>query len=418
VPERAGAREARLEAVVLGYLTNQYGRASDTFIRQEVLGLRARGHQVHTFSVRRPDDYVESEDILRERAGTTYLLQVSPLFLLVNAFARLLRYPRSTLRASVIAWKTKRPGFKGALWQAFYFVEAAWLARCITRGKIEHLHNHIATNSASVCMLAATMAGVSWSMTVHGPHEFVDPSGWAFPHKLQSATFTAFISEFARSQAMWHSPAAAWPRFQIVRCGLDRGFLDAPATPAPLQPRFVFVGRLAPEKGVTLLMDAVASLGARGLAVQLVVIGDGPCRGELERRIARGHLQEVVKLLGWQSTQRVREEILASRALVLPSFAEGLPIVLMEALALHRPVIATQVAGIPELVEHGVNGWLVPPGSVDALCRALHEVLRASPLELSEMGKAGARRVRERHDASSSVAALEALFTQATRVRQ
>jgi glycosyltransferase involved in cell wall biosynthesis len=186
----------------------------------------------------------------------------------------------------------------------------------------------------------------------------------------------------------------------------------------PQQPRFVFVGRLAPEKGVTVLMDAVASLGSRGIAVQLVIIGDGPCRGEVEQRIVRGHLQEVVKLLGWQSTQRVREEILASRALVLPSFAEGLPIVLMEALALHRPAIATQIAGIPELVEHGVNGWLVPPGSVEALCGALHEALEASPTQLGEMGKAGAARVRERHDASSSVAALEALFAQAARGRQ
>jgi colanic acid/amylovoran biosynthesis glycosyltransferase len=418
VPERAGAREARLEAVVLGYLTNQYGRASDTFIRQEVTGLRERGHQVHTFSIRRPDDYVDSEEILRERASTTYLLQVSAVKLLANVVVRAVRYPRSTLHAIALAWNTKRPGFKGALWQAFYFVEAAWLARCISREKVEHVHNHIGTNSASVCMLAARMAGVSWSMTVHGPHDFVDPSGWAFAQKLQSAVFSAFISEFARSQAMWHSPATAWPRFHIVRCGLDRGFLDAPATPVPQQPRFVFVGRLAPEKGVTVLMDAVASLGSRGIAVQLVIIGDGPYRGEVEQRIVRGHLQEVVKLLGWQSTQRVREEILASRALVLPSFAEGLPIVLMEALALHRPAIATQIAGIPELVEHGVNGWLVPPGSVEALCGALHEALEASPTQLGEMGKAGAARVRERHDASSSVAALEALFAQAARGRQ
>ena len=404
--------------MVLGYLTNQYGRASDTFIRQEVVGLRARGHQVHTFSIRRPGDYVESEDVVRERSTTTYLLQESAVKLLANTVARAVRRPRSTLRAVALAWKTKRPGFKGALWQAFYFVEAAYLARCLSACGIEHLHNHIAMNSGTVAMLAAAMAGIPWSMTVHGPHDFVDPAGWAFPRKLQSAAFSAFISEFARSQAMWHSPPAAWHRFHIVRCGLDRGFLQQPATPVPEQPRFVFVGRLAPEKGVTLLMDAVARLGSRGIAVQLVVIGDGPCRGEVERQIARDHLQEVVKLMGWQSTQRVREEILAARALVLPSFAEGLPIVLMEALALHRPAIATHVAGIPELVEHGLNGWLVPAGSVDALCGAMQEALRALPAQLGEMGKAGAARVRERHDASSSVAALEALFMRATRAQQ
>jgi glycosyltransferase involved in cell wall biosynthesis len=396
--------------MVLGYLTSQYGRAADTFIRQEVSGLRARGHQVFTFSIRRPDDFVESDEVLRERAATTYVLAAPFTQLLGSVLSILLRDPGRTLRAAVLAWKTRRPGLKGALWQAFYFVEAAYLARCLSARGIEHVHNHIAMNSASVCMLAAVMAGIPWSMTVHGPHEFVEPATWALARKLQSAAFSVFVSEFARSQAMWHAPARAWARFHVVRCGLDASLLDRPATPVPEEPRFVFVGRLAPEKGVTVLMDAVARLASRGVSLQLVVIGDGPCRADMERAIARHGLHEVVKLLGWQASARVQEEIVASRALVLPSFAEGLPIVLMEALALHRPVVCTPIAGIPELVQQGVNGWLVPPGSVDALCGALHEVTRASPIELFEMGKAGARTVRERHDGAASVAALEALF--------
>ena len=398
--------------MVLGYLTNQYGRASDTFIRQEVIGLRRLGHEVFTFSIRRPQDYVESEEVLQERARTTYLLEAPVAALLAAVVARALRSPRRTLRAVALAWRTRRPGFRGALWQAFYFVEAAYLARCLGTYGIQHVHNHIAANSGTVCMLAAAMADVTWSMTVHGPHDFMDAAGWALSRKLQSAAFCAFISEFARSQAMWHTPSSAWSKFHIVRCGLEAEFLDAPATPVPRAPRFIFVGRLAPEKGVPVLIEAVARLTARGIALELVIIGDGPCRAEVESGIARGRLQQVVRLLGWQSTARVREEILASRAFVLPSFAEGLPIVLMEALALHRPVVCTHVAGIPELVEHNVHGFLVPPGSAAALCEAMHEVLSTPPPRLDEMARAGAARVKALHDGAASVATLETLFAQ------
>lgn len=396
--------------MVLGYLTNQYGRASDTFIRQEVIGLRRLGHEVITFSIRRPPDYVGSAELLQERARTTYLLEAPVATLLAALVTRGLRSPRRTLRAAALAWRTKRPGFNGALWQAFYFVEAAYLARCIGMYGIQHVHNHIAANSGTVCMLAAVMAGVTWSLTVHGPHDFVDASGWALSRKLQSAAFCAFISEFARSQAMWHAPSSAWPRFHIVRCGLAAEFLNAPATPVPSAPRFVFVGRLAPEKGVPVLIEAVARLSARGIALELVIIGDGPCRAEVESGIARSRLQQVVRLLGWQSSERVREEILASRAFVLPSFAEGLPIVLMEALALHRPVVCTHVAGIPELVEHGVHGLLVPPGSATALCEAMQDVLSAPPPRLEAMARAGAARVKALHDGAASVARLETLL--------
>ncbi|MEO6435282.1 MAG: glycosyltransferase, partial [Tepidisphaeraceae bacterium] len=138
--------------------------------------------------------------------------------------------------------------------------------------------------------------------------------------------------------------------------------------------------------------------------------GDGVMRPELERLIAQLNLKDHVRLAGWMSNDQVRAEILASRAMVLPSFAEGLPLVIMEALALHRPVLSTYVAGIPELVTPGICGWLVPPGSTDELTAALRDVLTAPVERLAEMGRAGAQRVAERHDVEKEAAKLAALF--------
>jgi glycosyltransferase involved in cell wall biosynthesis len=400
--------------MVLGYLTNQYGRASDTFIRQEVRQLRKLGHTIVTFSIRRPEpEHAVSDEVRNEQAQTDYILDAGVLKLGLAFFVWSIIHPLRMFRTMALAWKTCAPGLRAVLWQAFYLVEAAYLARRIESAGVEHMHNHIAMNSATVCMFAATLSRVTWSMTVHGPHDFVEPIRWALPEKLQSAAFSVFIAEFGRSQGMWHAPSTVWPKLHVIRCGLDETFLGTVPVPIPNAPRLVFVGRLSPEKGVVLLIEAAAKLKCDGIRVELVLIGDGPLRSEIERVVTQHGLRDTVELLGWHGSVRVRHEILGSRALVLPSFAEGLPIVLMEAMALHRPVISTYVAGIPELVQSGFNGLLVPPGSVHDLADAMRAVVRGSVDQLQEMGHHGSARVAERHDAAANARQLEALLWQA-----
>ena len=401
------------DTMVLGYVTNQYGRASDTFIRQEVRQLRRLGHDVHTFSIRRPEaEHAISAEVRDEQSRTEYVLEAGPFALARSLLACASRHPLRMARAVRLAWRTSAPGCRALVWQGIYLVEAAYLARRVESLGIEHLHDHIAMNSASVCMLAATLSGVTWSMTVHGPHDFIEPHRWALPAKLEAAAFSVFIADFGRSQAMSLVPTSVWPRLQVVRCGLDDTFLGKAFVAVPLAPRLVFVGRLSPEKGAVLLVEAAAMLRRDGIRVELVLIGDGPSRPEIERAVSEHGLHDAVSLLGWRGSEQVREEILASRALVLPSFAEGLPIVLMEALALNRPVVSTYVAGIPELVQPGSNGFLVPPGSLTELAAALRAVVAASTEELAELGRSGAARVGERHDASANARQLEALLWQ------
>jgi len=307
-------------------------------------------------------------------------------------------------------FETRPPGLRALVWQLAYFLEATLLADLMQRGGIQHLHNHIGESSATVAMLASELSGIPYSLTIHGPYIFRAPERWALGSKIVHSAFTACISDFTRSQCMIFVPYAHWSRLHLVRCSPDASFLDSKATANAGPSRLVWVGRFCEEKSVPLLMEAVERLVSEDVAFQIVLVGDGPLRPEVEAWIAEKGLRDVVSTTGWLDSQHVREQIVASRAMVMPSFAEGLPVVLMEALALERPVISTYIAGIPELVEPGVNGWLVPAGSTDRLARAMRAVLEAPLEQLREMGRAGREVVRCRHDTTVEVGKLEALI--------
>jgi glycosyltransferase involved in cell wall biosynthesis len=251
-------------------------------------------------------------------------------------------------------------------------------------------------------------------MTVHGPDEFDAPRALSLRDKVADAAFVAAISDFCSAQVRRWSRAEDWHKIHVVRCGVDRAFLDA-AVPIARQSRMLLsVGRLSAQKGQLLLIEAFARLRAAGFDATLTIAGDGELRADVERAIRAHGLEPDVTLAGWVDEAELRRLLVAARALVLPSFAEGLPVVLMEALAMERPVIATYVAGTPELVTHGQNGWLVPAGNIDALACAMHAALSEPVERLEGMGAAGARRVRERHDASIEAARLETLLAAAS----
>jgi len=236
------------------------------------------------------------------------------------------------------------------------------------------------------------------------------PEGLKLGMKIRGAAFVVAISDFGRSQLYRWSRLEEWPKIHVVRCAVDGRFLGSPRTPTPSAPRLLHVGRLSEQKGQLLLLEALSRVARANLAFELIVIGDGPMRGALEQRARELGVEDRVRFKGLLDGSAVRAEILASRALVMASFAEGLPVVIMEALACGRAVVATSIAGIPELVEPGVSGWLVPAGSTDRLADALRSALVASPAELDRMGEAGAAKVAAAHEASREAAKLAALF--------
>jgi colanic acid/amylovoran biosynthesis glycosyltransferase len=393
----------------IGYLINQYPHVSHSFVRREVAGLERHGVEVVRFSVRpSPADLVDPAD-RAERERTTVLLRSMTALLTATLATACLR-PVAWLRALAAAVRLGRRSDRGVLRHLVYLAEACVLLGHLRRNGVEHLHAHFGTNSATVALLTRTLGGPPYSFTVHGPEEFDRPDALSLGEKIAAAAFVVAVSDFGRSQLYRWCAYEHWARVHVVHCGVDSAFLEAGAQPVEDTERVVCVGRLAEQKGQMLLLDAVARLAAEGVPLTLTLAGDGPMRGRLEEQIRRLGLTSRVRITGYLSNDAVRREMLAARVLALPSFAEGLPVVLMEALALGRPAVTTYVAGIPELVEDGVNGWLVPAGSVAELADALRRALDCPTDRLAEMGRAGAERVAERHNAVTEAGKLAELF--------
>lgn len=394
----------------IAYLTSMYARASDSFVRGEVLALRELGHEVLTFSVRRPPgSELVSDEIRSEREGTEYLLAEGPLKMAASFLGWVAKRPVEVARCLRLCLRLGNPGLRGRLLPIAYLLEGALLGRRLANGGVEHLHDHISEGSAAVAMFASKLSTVPFSFTVHGPEEFERAPLLALDEKVAASRFVVAITEFARSQVYrWIDPSD-WPKVHIVHCGVAPTFL-APVKSKPDGRRIVTIGRMVEQKGHLVLVDALAAVRRDGFDLELVAIGDGPMRGLLEQRVRAQSLDQAVHLCGWLDDGEVAQQIDAARAIVLPSFAEGLPIVLMEAMARGRPVVATRVGGISELVEPGVNGWLVAPGSVDQLADALRELAEADVARLAQMGREGAGAIAREHDRLQEARKLEALI--------
>ena len=394
----------------IAYFINQYPKVSHSFIRREILALEDQGITVHRYALRGWADAVADEADKAEKARTRYVLQ-GGIYMLFMAAARIgIAYSAMFLRALLLALRMAKRADRPWPYHLVYLAEACQLLLWMRAAKVQHVHAHFGTNSAEVVMLANALGGPPYSFTVHGPEEFDKPQAIHLGEKIKRSKFVVAISSYGRSQLYRWVEHSHWPKVQVVHCGLEAEFHNVPLTPPPQLPRLVCVGRLCEQKGQLLLIDALAQLVSRGTAVELVLAGDGEMRPEVEARIAHHGLQDRVRITGWVSSAQVREEILAARALVLPSFAEGLPVVIMEAMALQRPVITTAVAGIPELVRDQENGWLVSAGSTDELTNAMAQCLAAGPDALAAMGQAARLRALARHDIDTEATKLAALF--------
>lgn len=394
----------------VAYLINQYPKLSHTFIRREILAVERLGVEVHRFSVRGWDgDLTEPADVA-EQARTRYLLKggLGPLAaaLLRTAFSR----PRRFGRALALAWHMARLGERSVPHHLAYLAEACVLLPMLARCGADQLHAHFGTNAAEVAMLTRVLGGPPYSVTVHGSEEFDRPQQLGLTDKVHHANLAVVISSYCRSQVWRWATLADWPKVQVVHCGLDTAFFGDAAEPPSEAPRLVCVGRLCEQKGQLLLIEAAALLKREGVSLDLVLAGDGEMRAVIEAAIARHGLGGHVRITGPITNAQVREELRQARALVLASFAEGLPVVVMEALAIGRPVLATRITGIPELVRDGSEGWLFEAGSVEALAQAMRTCLAAPADTLRRMGEAGRQRALARHHVDTEAARLVALW--------
>lgn len=386
-------------------------KVSHSFIRREILALERQGVEVERIALHGWKDLVVDAQDVSEQTRTFYVLRQGVRGLAGAMLGRAVQTPAAFMRALTQAWRMGRGSDRPFIYHLAYLAEACRVLVYLRDRPVRHIHAHFGTNSAEVVLLARTLGGPPYSFTAHGPEEFDRPAALHLREKIENAAFVVAISSYGRSQLYRWVGHEHWPRIQVVHCGLDKGFYDgADSVPLPDCPRLVCVGRLCEQKGQLILLEAARQLRDRGARFELVLAGDGEMRPEVERLIARYALQGQVRITGWISSQQVRQELQAARAMVLPSFAEGLPVVIMEAMALERPVVSTTVAGIPELVRQGIDGWLVAPGDVDSLTDALVQVLDADITRLRDMGHHGRRRVNVRHDIDVEAAKLRALL--------
>lgn len=388
----------------VGYLVSQFPAPSHTFIRREVEAVRAQGLNVRTYSVR-PGITIGAGE-----AEPTFALLAQPKLAFVAAQFWAMRRPGRWLSTLLLALRHRTPGLKALVWSLFHFAEAVLLARQLRRDGIGRLHNHFANAGGTVGMLAAHLTGLPWSLTLHGISEFDHPAGLLLPAKLERSEFAACVSWFGMAQAMRLTRPAIWPRLRLVRCGIDPAALPSPEPrddDAVL--RLICVGRLSPEKGQAGLIRVVHDLQGEGLPIHLTLVGDGPDGPMLRALVAELGAEAIVTFTGALAERETLAAIARADALVLTSFMEGLPIVLMEALALGKPVVASRVAGIPELVEDGVNGLLFDPAHWAELGAALRRM--ADPALRATLARGAPDRVREEFSYPAAAAPLLALFT-------
>lgn len=384
-------------AAPVAYLVSQYPALSHTFIEREVLGLRELGLDVVTFSVRQPPAELSSE-AMRSEAASTVVVQADKGQVLRDNASAVTRNPAGYFRALTKAARTGDKRVRARVWQMFYLAEAARIQQEMSRQGIRHIHAHFANNGADIARLVAELglaldgpdSGWSWSFTMHGSTEFEAVAHYDLTAKVESASGVACISDFTRSQLMRFTDPEHWSKLHLVRMSVDtdRFSLPAPGVRAETPLRILQVGRLVPEKGTPVLIDALAAMKKAGVSFEVRLVGDGPLRESLTAQVAAANLVNEVTFTGAVGQDDILAHYHWANVFCLPSFQEGLPVVLMEAMSTGLPVVTTRIAGIGELVLDGVNGRLLTPGRADLVADALTE-LAADPALANRMGEAG-----------------------------
>lgn len=394
--------------VRLAYLVSQYPAVNHTFILREIRVLRARGFDIDVVSIR-PADRSPEEMTAEEReelSRTRAVKQIGIPGALGLLIAEFFRRPAAWLGGLWVALRMGRGSIRGILSHLFYFIEAVIAGRWMSNRGHAHFHTHF---SSTVGYLTARIFPLTWSVTIHGPEEFDDVAGFHMAAKVASARFVAAISSYARSQILRTCPPCEWSKVVTCRLGVDGSVFEPRTAPDHGVPEILCVGRLAPVKAQHILIESLALLRGRGVPARLRLVGDGQDRAALEKAARQFGLGDDVIFDGWRNQDEVRDRYRRATLFAMASFAEGIPVVLMEAMAMEIPCVATRIMGIPELIEDGVTGLLVAPADPEALAGAIARVL-ADPELMGRLAVAGRRKVLEDFDLARNAESLAGVF--------
>ena len=401
-------------AISLAYLTSTYPTLSMSFLLREVIELRAMGIRIDVASVNMPDrpaEQLTAEESIEAR--NTYHLKKHGLKGAIVANEKtLLTNFGGYCRGVRMVFRLGGLDLKGLFYHLMYFIEALMVGIWMKQKRLHHVHVHLGSQAATVGLYVRTIFGVGFSITVHGPDEFYDAKGQHLTEKIAAADFICCISFFCRSQLMKFSPYSDWHKLIVSRLGVNTAeFSPKPLRDAPEPFSILCVGRLVPSKGQHQLIDAVERLARQGRRVRLHLVGGGPDDVSLRQRVSQFEDPGTVVFEGPVNHDRIRALYDAADLFCIPSFAEGIPIVLMEAMASGIPCVTTQIAGIPELIRTGIDGLLVAPSDLDGLTDALATLMEDQALR-DRLSKSGRQRICQYYDLRRNVEELAAIFSE------
>ena len=398
----------------LAYLTSQYPMLSMTFVLREVRQLRRMGFHIDTASINAPDRplaNLTAEEA--EEAGRTYYLKTHGVRGAISAHLKtLLTRFGGYWRGLRLVLSLGGLDIKRLIFNVMYFTEGLMVGVWMQRVRQRHLHVHLGSQAATVGLYVRHIFGFGFSITVHGPEEFYDAQGQYLEQKVAAADFICCISSYARSQLMKFSPYAHWSKLVVSRLGVGPSlFVPRPAKPASDLSEILCVGRLTKAKGQHVLIDAVDRLTRQGRRVRLRLVGDGPDGPSLRERAKQLENPNVVVFEGAVNQDNIRALYEAADIFCLPSLAEGIPVVLMEAMAMEIPCVTTHITGIPELIRSGSEGLLVAPSDLDGLVSALETLMDDAVLR-ERVAKSGRARILSDYDLGRNVERLATIFAE------
>lgn len=394
------------------YLINQYPKVSHTFIRREIMSLEAQGIDVERVAMRSDEPHGMSEIDKSEFSKTHYVLQQKKLILIKHVVIALLSKPSRFFKAIKVLFRMYDASKQSFLIHLIYLAESCNVANVCKERNVDHIHAHFGTNPAEVAMYTSIISGVPYSFTVHGPEEFDKPLTLNLKQKIKYARRVVAITNYCKSQLCRWADYQDWKKIDIVHCGLESEFFDKARlrfTKTSVGFHFLCIGRLCEQKGQLLLLEAFRRFREVDNDAHLTLAGDGEMRAEIEAFVEEHDLHRNVTITGWIDSLQIKQLLSKSDAMLLPSFAEGLPVAIMEAMATGVPVISTAIAGIPELLVDRKTGILVCPGSVESLERALLSFMQLSQDDLNNIRREAFEAVRQEHNIDIEVRKLAKL---------
>ena len=366
----------------VAYVMTHYPRVALTYIAGEVDEVERLGGRIFPVVMNEPAPEDLKTEEARERQRRSLYLKALPLRLARDMLACFAAHPIKTTKLAISALRSARSDLAIIGRRLAHLSYGAVAARHCRAQGIQHLHAQFGLAPATIAWFACEImnfrgnAACTWSFTIHGFHDFVNETEGRLDLKASSASFVVCISDFTRSQLCRITDPRLWDRFHVIRCGIDlEQFPRRSEKPLPSLPRIVILGRLSPEKGHSILLEAVARLISQGMPVEVEIIGDGPFGDEIRRQESALGLDGRVIYAGELLPTEVAQRLSKADIFCMASFAEGLPISIMEAMAVGVPVVTTWVGGIPELAVNKVTAMTVPPGNCDELAAAIKQLI-------------------------------------------